>query len=153
MHDIDLDLGVLEHGAHIVNAVLGAAEDQHALGALAGGAAGVQQRAQQLGLLRLGHGAEVLLHGVGRLAHAGDFHHGGLVQHGVDGALDGGRNGCREEQRLVPLGQRVHDAAHGGPEAHVQHAVGLVQDEDLHAGQAHVVVLHEVKQAAGGGDQ
>ena len=49
--------------------------------------------------------------------------------------------------------QCVHDAADARPEAHVKHAVGLVKHQDLDAGQAHVVVLHEVKQTAGCGDQ
>ena len=46
-------------------------------------------------------------------------------------------------------GKRVHDAADARPKAHVEHAVGLVEHEDLHVGEAHVVVLHEVEQAAG----
>ena len=50
-------------------------------------------------------------------------------------------------------GKRVHDAAHAWPEAHVQHAVRLVEDEHLDLLQAHVVVLHEVDQATRGGNE
>jgi hypothetical protein len=38
-------------------------------------------------------------------------------------------------------------------EAEVQHLVGLVEDEDLGAGQVQRLLLHVVQQAAGGGDQ
>ena len=37
-------------------------------------------------------------------------------------------------------------------EAHVEHAVGLVQDEDLDPVEADEAVAHEVQQAAGAGD-
>ena len=59
----------------------------------------------------------------------------------------------REEQRLVLCRQRVHDATDARPEAHVQHAVRLIEHEYLDLGEAHVLVLHEVDQAAGGGNE
>ena len=37
--------------------------------------------------------------------------------------------------------------------AHVEHAVGLVEHEHLHAGQVHHATLHEVLQAPGRGDE
>ena len=37
--------------------------------------------------------------------------------------------------------------------AHVQHAVGLVQNEDLHPGQVHIPLADQVVQAAGAGHQ
>ena len=56
-----------------------------------------------------------------------------------------------EEQRLA-LGRALgHDAVDGGLEAHVEHAVGLVEDEDAHAVEGQVAALEEVLQAAGGG--
>ena len=38
-------------------------------------------------------------------------------------------------------------------EAHVEHAIGLVDDEDLDAGQQQLAALEMVEQAAGRGDQ
>ena len=41
----------------------------------------------------------------------------------------------REEQCLIAVGQQVDDAPDVGQEAHVEHPVGLVQDEDLDLAQ------------------
>ena len=126
VHHVHLEAGVLEELRDVVHAVLGATEDQNALGLYAGAATGLDECLQKLGLLALGDRAEVLLNRVGRLANACNLHVGGVSQQRVDGALDAWRNGCREEQGLVLLGQCVHDAAHAWPEPHVEHAVRLV---------------------------
>ena len=39
-----------------------------------------------------------------------------------------------------------------GKKAHVEHAVGFVEDEDLHAAQVDEPALDEIVQTAGGGD-
>ena len=104
-------------------------------------------------LLSLGDGAQVLLDGVGGLAHASDLDDYGLVEHRVDRSLDGGRQRCREEQGLALLGECCDDASDAGPETHIQHAVGLVEHEDLDVFQVHVVVLHQVDQTAWRGYQ
>ena len=57
----------------------------------------------------------------------------------------------REEQRLAVGRALGHDAVDRGLEAHVEHAVGLVEDEDAHAVEGQVAALEEVLQAAGGG--
>ena len=44
------------------------------------------------------------------------------------------------------------DAVDGGPEAHVEHAVGLVEHEDADVGERERAALEEVLQAAGRGD-
>ena len=132
MHHVHLEACALKDLRDIIHAVLGAAEDQHALRLHAGAAAGPDERLKKLRLLALRNGAEMLLYGVGGLTHARDLHVGGVPQQRVDGALDAGWNGCREEQRLVLLGQGVHDAPDAGPEAHVEHAVRLVKHEHLH---------------------
>jgi len=153
VHDIDLDLHVLEHLAHVVHTVLGATEHQDALGFLACGAAGLEQRAKELRFLCLGHGAEVLVDRVRGLAHTSDLDGDGVGKKRVDGALDRRRDGRGEEKRLVLGRQGVHYAADARPKSHVEHAVGLIEDKDLHAREAHVVVLHEVEQAPRGGDE
>ena len=50
-------------------------------------------------------------------------------------------------------GKRRDDPAHVVDEAHVEHAVGLVEDEDLEPAEADVALAHQVEQAAGRGDQ
>ena len=50
--------------------------------------------------------------------------------------------------------QVPHDLAHVGDEAHVEHAVGLVDDEGVDAGEVEDVAAAEVEQAPGrGGDE
>ena len=59
----------------------------------------------------------------------------GIVQELRGQALDFGRHGGREEQRLAGERQELADALDIGDEAHVEHAVGLVDDQHLDAGQ------------------
>ena len=49
-------------------------------------------------------------------------------------------------------GHRGDDAAHVGPEAHVHHAVGFVEHEQLDAGQVRVLLPHVIDQPARRGD-
>ena len=51
------------------------------------------------------------------------------------------------------LGDRAGDAADVLDEAHVEHAIGFVEDEERHAAELHVAALDQVEQAAGRGDQ
>ena len=54
----------------------------------------------------------------------------------------------------APVGRRaLDDALEVGAEAHVHHAVGLVEDEDADAAEVDVAALHEVEQAARRRDQ
>ena len=66
---------------------------------------------------------------------------------------DLGRHGRREEQRLALLRQRRDHFAHVVDEAHVEHAVGLVEDEHLEAIEPDQALAHQVEQAARRGDQ
>ena len=50
-------------------------------------------------------------------------------------------------------GDGVDDALHVRPEAHVEHAVGLVEHERVDLVQQDVALAEHVEQAAGGGDQ
>ena len=65
------------------------------------------------------------------------------------------RHRCGEQQRLsrLRLGERGNDAANRLDEAHVEHAIGLVEHEHPHGREIHEPLLHKVDQAAGGGDQ
>ena len=59
------------------------------------------------------------------------------------------RHGRREEQRLALRRQLADDPPDVVDEAHVEHAVGLVEDEDVRPGRAErAPVLHQVEQAA-----
>ena len=56
-----------------------------------------------------------------------------------------------EEEGLTPVGGQVQDAADVGQEAHVGHAVGLVDHDDLDGVEADAATLQEVTEAAGAG--
>ena len=58
-----------------------------------------------------------------------------------------------EEERLPRERQELHDPLDVGDEAHVEHAVGFVDDEDLDAGQKQPPALEMIEQAAGRGNQ
>ncbi len=74
-------------------------------------------------------------------------------QHAVRERLDGGRHRRGEEERLALPGDGRADAADVVDEAHVEHAVGLVEHEVRHAVEAHVPLAHQVEQAARRGDE
>ncbi len=66
----------------------------------------------------------------------------------VDVAVERGR----EQERLALLGGLVEDALDLGQEAHVGHAVGFVDDDEVDAVEAEVAPVHQVGQATGAGD-
>jgi hypothetical protein len=70
-----------------------------------------------------------------------------LDQH-VDVAVEGGR----EQDRAPVVGALVEESLHLGQEAHVGHAVGLVEDDDVDAVEADQLLVDEVGQAARAGD-
>ncbi len=88
---------------------------------------------------------------LGRGQHV-DLHDLGLVQDLVGQAADVGRHGGREEERLALGRQLPEDAADVGQEAHVAHAVGLVQHQHLDVGEVDGLVAQQVEQASGAGD-
>ena len=70
----------------------------------------------------------------------------GVHQEGVGEAADFGRHGGREEQGLAHLGQQADDALHIGYEAHVEHPVGLVDDQDFHVAEQQHAAVEQVDQ-------
>ena len=82
----------------------------------------------------------------------GDFDAFGAVQEFVGEALDFGGHGRGEEQRLPREGEELADALDVGDEAHVEHAVGFVDHQDLDAVQQQLAALEMVEQAARRGD-
>jgi len=75
------------------------------------------------------------------------------VQHAADDVHDVLGQRRREKQVLTFLGEVGEDLAHAGPEAHVEHAVGLVEHEDLDLRQVDVPAVVEVDEASGSGDE
>ena len=114
------------------------------------------QLAQHLALgpvLAVGAEAEVLGDGLGRGGRRGDLDALGILEELADEARDLGRHRRREEQRLPARRQQLADLLDVGDEAHVEHAVGLVDDEDLDAHQHDASALEMVEQASGRSDQ
>ncbi len=109
----------------------------------------LQQVHQQGRLEVLGDGVDGLrdaARGRGGALHADPD---GLTQQ-VAGELQDRRGHRRaEQQRLTVLRQLAQHAADVGQEAHVEHAVGLVEDEHLQLRQVRVGVLQVVEEAAG----
>ena len=60
-----------------------------------------------------------------------------------------GRHGRREEQRLPLARQLAHDLVELGLEAHVEHAVRLVEDEDADVGERDRLPLEVIDHAPG----
>src|SRR6516162_9210228 len=66
---------------------------------------------------------------------------------------DGARHGGREHQRLPPdrkLGNNLTDVM---DKAHVEHPVGLIENEALDLAQSERIALHKIKQPARRGDK
>ena len=82
-----------------------------------------------------------------------DRHARRIVQHLLGEIFDFARHGGREEQGL-PLGRDFRDDfADIADEAHVQHAIGFVENEDFDVAETQRVALNEIEQAAGRGHQ
>src|SRR5262249_33730552 len=60
------------------------------------------------------------------------------------------RHGGGEQQRLMCAADRTSDAAHVMDEAHVEHSIGFVEDEDLYAIETDMTLAHQIEEAAKG---
>ena len=77
----------------------------------------------------------------------------GTVENILSEFRDRRRHGGGEQQRLALAPAQRNDLAHVVDEAHVEHAVGLVEDEDRDLVEAHMALLAKIEQAPGRGDQ
>ncbi len=77
----------------------------------------------------------------------------GVHQERVGEPPDLGRHGGREEQRLADPRQEPDDALDIGDEAHVEHAVGFVDHQDLDVREQDLAALEQVDQPARRRDQ
>ncbi len=126
--------------------MLGAGEDQGPPGSPA-----FEHGQQQLLLEPAGHRIERMRNRLGRGDHA-DLNRDRIAQDAVRQLADVIRHGGREEQRLALDRHQFEDAADVGQEAHVAHAVGLVQHQHLDLRQVDAALGDQVEQASGAGD-
>ena len=133
---------------HLVRAVLGAGKYQYGRHF---GRHIFQQMAQQEALAFLVHLVNHLAHFFcgRRYGSHGNAHR--LVQQVVRQLHNFRRHGGREEHRLALGGQFGNYFFHVVNEAHVQHAVCLIQDKMGQMTQINVPLAHQVQQSAGGG--
>ena len=121
--------------------MLGAHKDDSALRALL-----FEELGQQVVLGLDGHREHKLVDGVGGRRGRRDLH-AGRVAHQVGDLAHGLLVERRREQQRLALGRRLaHNAADGGQKAHVEHAVGLVEHQDLNLVQVAGALLDQVDQ-------
>lgn len=82
----------------------------------------------------------------------GDLDGDGIVQDVVDQRSDFVGHGRGKQEDLALCGQALEDLADVRQEAHVEHAVGFVENEALDAVQIEFALAEEIQQAAGAGD-
>jgi len=139
LEERDGEARLLEMLGHARRPVLGACEDEDRIRVRA-----VQDLHEQRRL-------EVLLDGVqgvgdrGHRRRLSDLHGDGVFQDVPGQVPDFIGHGCREQQGLPLGGDSAQDPSDIGHEAHVEHAVRLVQDQHLHVGEVDDPLLHEVQ--------
>ena len=139
-----LDAVALELLGEPVGAVLGPGEDERLVDP-----AGPDEVAEQLALALAVDRVDDLGHELGRRVARRDLDRGRVVEQPVGEPPDLVREGRREQQVLAPRRQDREDLADVADEAHVEHPVGLVEDEDLDARQVDGPLAEVVEQAAG----
>ena len=128
-----------------IGAMLGTREHQHRAGMPA------DQRQQQRGLLRALDEVDVLGGLLGRQRPSADVDAHGIAQvHPRQGA-EVGRQRRGEQQCLPRRRQGVHDAIELWLEAHVEHTIGLVEDQDAHVFQRERAAVEVVDEPSGRG--
>ena len=142
VHDADPVALLDQAGRDAVGAHAGAAEDEDALelGAL-------QEDLQELELLRGHDGIEAVGDRVRGGVRAADLDLGGIAQGPAGELLDLRRQGRREEEGLAVGGALLDDPLDVRQEAHVEHPVDLVQDQDVDLLKGAVALLQVVQEA------
>ena len=128
--------------------LLHAREDQHLVPV-----AGLDQVRQQLLLALAAHRVHLLRDRLGRGIAARHLDQHRRVQQPVGQGLDLVAEGGREEQALLLRRQHREHLLDVVDEAHVEHAVGFVEHEDLDVLEVQRALLVVVEQAAGRGHQ
>ena len=138
----------LERGADDIDVLLAVAEDQRALHRLV-----AQQDTQRGTFLFHVHQDHRVADGAGNRRRRRHAHFLGVDQEFLAEPLDLRPERGGEHQGLANARQGLDDAFDIRDEAHVEHAVGLVDHQNLDAAQHDPAPLEHVDQAAGGGDQ
>ncbi len=126
-----------------VGATLGAREDQHLTEALAAHHVG-----KQVALAGLVDGVHQLTDRRGCGIARCDVDRLGIAQHVIGQATDRRREGRAEEERLALRRELLDDLLDVVDEAHVEHAVSLIQHEHLDRTEVDRPLSHVVEQAA-----
>ena len=82
-----------------------------------------------------------------------DFNLRRIIQEGVGDPFNFRGHGRTEEQGLAGFRRHLEDTLDVRDEAHVEHAVSLIDHHDLHAGQQQFATLEMIKQSARGSNQ
>ena len=142
------DAAARERADDAVGAVFGAGEDERRA---------LRRPAQQLGkqgaLVGLLDEVDLLADGLDHRGRRGDGHMHRVVEQLFGQRGDVGRHRGREEQRLLLAGQQRQQPFDVVDEAHVEHAVRLVEHEVAHGVEREPPLPQQVKQAARRGDE
>ena len=143
-----LDALLREPLGNAISAVLGSGEHQHLLPVVA-----ADQMTKQLRLAVHIAGMEHMLHRCGRAVLRRGLQLHGVVQQAGGQLLDRGLEGGREQQVLSFRRQQRQDLLDVTDEAHVEHAIGLIEHQDLDAIELDGVLLSQIHQPAWRGHQ
>ena len=133
---------------HVVGAELGPRKNQHLAPVLLVDDVG-QQRLFLTAAHRMDDLGDALHRGVAR----GDLYALRILEQAVGKLADLVAESGREQQALLFLGHQRQHFLYIVDEAHVQHAVGFIEHQDLHLAQIQHALLRQIQQAAGGGHQ
>ena len=144
---LGLDALAIQERGQTVCPVLGTGEDEGIIHVTV-----VEELHQQRTFQARGHRVNSLLHTLGRSCPTlqGDLRR--IPEDLASQRLDRRRHGGAEEERLLRGRHVSQDPANVGQEAHVQHAVGLVQDQVLEPRQGRVAILEVVQEPPWSGD-
>ena len=139
-----LDAGLVQGPGQRIGAVLGAGKHQHLMQA-----ARLEQMLEQI-LFLLAVALDHLLHHrfSGSIAR-GHIDRNRLMQQARGQFADFRRKSGGKKQILTVFRQQGDDLADIADEAHVEHAVGLIQHENFNGREIHRLLLHVVKQTPG----
>lgn len=143
------EAGGVDRFAELIRAVLGAGEDDgEAVVALV-----LEVLKEEFLFVVLVDEADALVDffGGGALGLDGDV--SWVVKNGVREVLDGGGESRGEEEGLLLAREGGDDFFDVTEEAHIEHAVDFIEDEELDAGEIDIAFVHVIEEAAGAGDE
>src|SRR5690554_3879008 len=131
-----------------VGTMLGTGKDQYLLLG-----AGSNQVGQQGALVWRGNAVKTLLDALNSGVGRSNFDAYRIVQQAVGQCDDFFGESGRIKQVLSLFRDQFEDFFDVMDKAHVEHAVGFVQDQNFHRGQVNMILANQIQQASGAGDQ